>query len=45
MTVDWFPKDAKIIQVDVNPKQIARTHPVEVAIVGDAARVGELEYR
>lgn len=39
--VDWFPKDAKIIQVDVNPKQIARTHPVEVAIVGDARRVGE----
>ena len=39
--VDWFPKDAKIIQVDVNPKQIARTHPVEVAIVGDAARVGD----
>ena len=39
--LDWFPKDAKIIQVDVNPKQIARTHPVEVAIVGDARRVGE----
>ncbi|MGB3635597.1 MAG: sulfoacetaldehyde acetyltransferase [Rubrobacteraceae bacterium] len=38
--LDWFPRDAKIIQVDVNPKQIARTHPVEVAIVGDAARVG-----
>jgi sulfoacetaldehyde acetyltransferase len=39
--VDWFPKDAKFIQVDVNPKQIARTHPIEVGIVGDAREVGE----
>lgn len=34
--IDYFPKDAQIIQVDINPRQIARTHPVEVGIIGDA---------
>ena len=33
---DYFPKNAKIIQIDVNPRNIARTHPVEVGIIGDA---------
>lgn len=39
--VDWFPKSAKLIQIDINPKQIARTHPVEVAIAGDARQAGD----
>ncbi|MGH3090566.1 MAG: sulfoacetaldehyde acetyltransferase [Rubrobacteraceae bacterium] len=39
--VDWFPKSAKIVQVDINPKQIARTHPIEVGVVGDAGQVGK----
>jgi len=39
--VDWFPKGAKIIQIDINPKQIARTHPVEVGIAGDAKEASE----
>lgn len=34
--INYFPENAKIIQIDVNPKQIARKHPVEVALVGDA---------
>ena len=34
--INYFPETAKIIQIDVNPKQIARRHPVEVALVGDA---------
>ncbi len=34
--IDYFPENAKIIQIDVNPKQIARRHPVEIALVGDA---------
>lgn len=34
--IDYFPKHAKIIQVDINPRNIARTHPVEVGIIGDA---------
>jgi len=39
--IDWFPKEAKFVQVDINPKQIARTHPVEVGVVGDAKEAGE----
>ncbi|NLT94064.1 MAG: sulfoacetaldehyde acetyltransferase [Clostridia bacterium] len=34
--INYFPENAKIIQIDVNPKQIGRKHPVEVAIIGDA---------
>lgn len=34
--IDYFPKNAQIIQIDINPRQIARTHPVEVGIIGDA---------
>lgn len=33
---DYFPKSAQIIQIDINPRNIARTHPVQVGIVGDA---------
>ena len=32
--IDYFPENAKIIQIDVNPKQIARRHPVETAPPG-----------
>lgn len=39
--IDYFPEDAKIIQIDVNPKQIARKHPVDVALVGDAKKTAE----
>src|SRR5699024_3358584 len=42
--IDYFPSDADIIQVDINPKQIARTHPVEVGIAGDAKVVTEAIY-
>lgn len=34
--IDYFPETAKIIQIDVNPINIARTHPVEMGIVADA---------
>ena len=34
--INYFPEKAKIIQVDINPKHIARTHPIEVGIIGDA---------
>ncbi|WP_456279037.1 sulfoacetaldehyde acetyltransferase [Bacillus sp. AK128] len=39
--IDYFPKEAKIIQVDINPRNIARTHPVEVGIIGDARAASE----
>lgn len=34
--IDYFPKNAKIIQIDINPRNLARTHPIEVGIIGDA---------
>ena len=41
--INYFPEDAKIIQIEVNPKQIGRRHPVEVPIIGDAKlAAGEL---
>ncbi len=39
--IDYWPKDAKIIQVDINPDRIGLTKPVTVGIVGDAAQVAE----
>ncbi len=37
--LDYWPKTAKIIQVDINPDRIGLTKPVTVGIVGDAAKV------
>ena len=34
--IDYWPKDAKIIQVDINPDRIGLTKKVSVGIVGDA---------
>ena len=34
--INYFPESAKIIQIDLNPLNIARTHPVEVGIIADA---------
>jgi len=34
--INYFPETAKIIQIDINPLNIARTHPIEVGIIGDA---------
>ncbi|MEM8789819.1 MAG: sulfoacetaldehyde acetyltransferase [Pseudomonadota bacterium] len=39
--LDYWPKDAKIIQVDINPDRIGLTKPVSVGIVGDAKQVAE----
>jgi len=39
--IDYWPKDAKIIQVDINAGRIGRTKNVDVAIVGDAKQVAE----
>jgi len=39
--IDYFPKMANIIQIDINPRHIARTHPVEVGIIGDAKAASE----
>ena len=37
--IDYWPKNAKIIQVDINPDRIGLTKPVTVGIVGDAKQV------
>ena len=37
--IDYWPKDAKIIQVDINADRIGLTKPVGVGIVGDAKKV------
>ncbi len=36
--IDYWPKDAQIIQVDINPDRIGLTKKVSVGIVGDAAK-------
>ncbi|SEK68645.1 sulfoacetaldehyde acetyltransferase [Roseovarius azorensis] len=37
--IDYWPRDAKIIQVDINPDRIGLTKKVAVGIVGDAGKV------
>ena len=39
--IDYWPKDAKIIQVDINADRIGLTKKVSVAIQGDAKLVAE----
>jgi sulfoacetaldehyde acetyltransferase len=39
--LDYWPRDAKIIQVDINPGRIGLTKKVTVGIVGDAKKVAE----
>ena len=39
--LDYWPKDAKIIQIDINPNRIGLTKTVAVGIVGDARKVAE----
>ncbi len=39
--IDYWPRQASIIQVDINPDRIGLTKPVTVGIVGDARKVAE----
>lgn len=39
--IDYWPKAASIIQVDINPDRIGLTKNVAVGIVGDAAKVAK----
>ncbi|MCF7701405.1 sulfoacetaldehyde acetyltransferase [Loktanella sp. M215] len=39
--IDYWPRDAAIIQVDLNPDRIGLTKKVSVGIVGDAATVAD----
>ncbi len=37
--IDYWPRDARLIQVEIKPERIGLTKPVDVAIVGDAGAV------
>jgi len=39
--IDYWPKDARIIQVDINPDRIGLTKKVSVGICGDAKQVAQ----
>src|SRR5438094_4793691 len=39
--IDYWPKNAKLIQVDINPDRIGLTKPVTVGICGDAKLVAK----
>ncbi|MFW2542716.1 sulfoacetaldehyde acetyltransferase [Primorskyibacter sp. 2E107] len=39
--MDYWPAQAKIIQVDINPDRIGLTKKISVGIVGDAAKVAK----
>ncbi len=39
--IDYWPKTAKIIQVDINADRIGLTKPVTIGICGDAKKVAE----
>lgn len=39
--IDYWPKDAKLIQVDINADRIGLTKPVSVGIQGDALKVAQ----
>ncbi|QCO18719.1 sulfoacetaldehyde acetyltransferase (plasmid) [Azospirillum brasilense] len=39
--IDYWPKDARIIQVDINPDRIGLTKKVSVGICGDARQVAQ----
>src|SRR4029079_16541242 len=39
--IDYWPKQAKVIQVDMNPNRIGLTKAITTGIVGDAAKVAK----
>jgi sulfoacetaldehyde acetyltransferase len=39
--IDYWPKGAKIIQVDADPRMLGLVKPISVAVNGDAAEVAE----
>src|SRR6187551_327690 len=39
--LDYWPKDAKIIQIDADPRMLGLVKPISVAVNGDAAEAAE----
>ncbi|MEZ5125914.1 MAG: sulfoacetaldehyde acetyltransferase [Thermoleophilia bacterium] len=38
---DYFPKNAKIVQIDIDYKQLGRVRPLAVGVIGDAKAAAE----
>ena len=43
--INYFPKTAKIVQIDINPMHIAKTHPITVGLCADAKDASEELYK
>lgn len=39
--INYFPRTARIVQIDINPRHIAKTHPVTVGLCADAKDAAE----
>lgn len=39
--MDFYPDQAAVVQVDVDPSQLGRSKPIELGIVGDARKTAE----
>ncbi len=43
--INYFPKSAKIVQIDINPLNLAKTHPITVGLCADAADASAELYK
>lgn len=43
--INYFPKTAKIVQIDINPLHIAKTHPITVGLCADAKDASQELYK
>ena len=43
--IEYFPKSAKIVQVDINYRQLGRVWPIEVGVIGDAGAATRAIFR
>ncbi len=32
----FYPSDARIVQIDIDPTHLGRRHPIEIGVVGEA---------
>ena len=39
--LDFYPRSAKVVQIDIDPEQLGRSKPIELGIVADARQAAE----
>ena len=39
--MDFYPKDARVVQIDIDPEQLGRSKPIELGIIADARVAAE----